>query len=236
MTAKMVEATWAWPEIISNPDHEEYMRELLSYDFLDPLSIQFQYDPGTFQVGMKWMPSAMSWSRKFEWPWALQKGALQWDHTVLNAGAGHSVFMYALAKRVKQVVNADSDDSEVERIFNGKLMKTFSNIAFQKDDIRKINFPDNFFDSTFCVSVLEHTESPIDCINELIRVTKKGRPILISMDVVAEGSTDEFHLSFKDAMNIVSEFKGQLHPCPQALCQKFDTSKIVCLCCKLIKN
>ena len=55
-------------------------------------------------------------------------------------------------------------------------------------DLTEMAFPSNYFDKAICVSVLEHLpkDKVIAGIEELIRVTKPGGKIAITMDVVLE--------------------------------------------------
>lgn len=241
MDSKIVEATWAWPELTVNPLHEELVRELLAFDFLCPISSLFEFDDGTGNLIVKYQPSAMSWSRKFEWPWAVQKGDLQWDHTVLDAGSGHSVFKYALASRVKEVHSLDADDSRYEMIQRGRPFRMHPNIRLVKGDIRHLPYADNTFDSCFCISVLEHTAGAEEwCIAELLRVVKVGRPVLVTMDVAIENPTEEFPIDLQKAHNLIQCFGGVGLQNPRegqrAVCQVFDQTKLLCLCLKIVKG
>lgn len=50
--------------------------------------------------------------------------------------------------------------------------KTFSGVYHSKQDIQKIDFPDNFFDRVIISCVLAHVENPLAAIKEIKRVAK----------------------------------------------------------------
>lgn len=53
------------------------------------------------------------------------------------------------------------------------------NVGFQKADIFELPFADGAFDSVIVCFVLEHLLNPIQALNELKRVTKKGGTIMV---------------------------------------------------------
>jgi ubiquinone/menaquinone biosynthesis C-methylase UbiE len=60
-------------------------------------------------------------------------------------------------------------------------------------DITKLEYPDNTFEASYCISVIEHL--PVDsiaiAINELLRVTRSK--VLITLDIPIE-SSDGFNI------------------------------------------
>lgn len=52
---------------------------------------------------------------------------------------------------------------------------------FQLTNLEKIDFPNNFFDSILSLETLEHTPEPQEMLNELFRVLKPGRKLVMSL-------------------------------------------------------
>ena len=62
-------------------------------------------------------------------------------------------------------------------------------IEFSTADIRMLPYDDRSFDLVYCVSVLEHTDSYEDILDELSRVSNGGR-LAITFDVSLDGTRD----------------------------------------------
>ncbi len=55
--------------------------------------------------------------------------------------------------------------------------KEKENITIKKESVLKNTLPDNFFDITYCRYLLEHVNSPVEVVKEMLRVTKPGGKI-----------------------------------------------------------
>ena len=59
-----------------------------------------------------------------------------------------------------------------------------------------INFPDNYFDRVFCLSVMEHI--PVDlwkrCIKQFERVLKPGGRLIVTLDMSTPQANDRLYL------------------------------------------
>lgn len=133
---------------------------------------------------------ALAWSRQWEYPWVLlQSGELNAEQVVLDAGAGHSCLQKYLCKKVKKVFNVDIDPAVTTH------EKELPNLTAVVADIRKMPFPDNSFDSAYCISVLEHVgDEPMDSFNECMRVLKPGGIFYLTVDVSVEPSPYRFSM------------------------------------------
>ena len=133
---------------------------------------------------------ALAWSRQWEYPWVLlQSGELNAEQVVLDAGAGHSCLQKYLCKKVKKVFNVDIDPAVATH------EKELPNLTAVVADIRKMPFPDNSFDSVYCISVLEHVgDEPMDSFNECMRVLKPGGIFYLTVDVSVEPSPYRFSM------------------------------------------
>ncbi len=173
------------------PEHEDYIRELLSYDVLCPASCVFQRKEEDRSLYLMNSPSPLHWSRQFEWPWCLHHANLKPEDNVLDVGGSWSILKYALAKRCKQVISLEIDQSAIDKTVESIRRIGMKNIFQKQGDVRDIPYPDNSFDCVFCISVLEHVEDGhTKAIREMLRVLKPGGSLLLTMDIRVKGSTE----------------------------------------------
>jgi hypothetical protein len=135
------------------------------------------------------VPDSLHWSRRFEYPWVYQKlSPFSQDDVVLDAGAGNTVLQLYISPMVKEVHSVDLDVEAINWISKTKQEKTMDNVFPVVGDLTSMAFPSGYFDKVICISTLEHISKGrvTDGIDELIRVTKLGGRIAITMDVVME--------------------------------------------------
>lgn len=150
-------------------------------------------------------------SRRFEYPW-IYFNLTPWntDDSVLDAGAGDTVFRYLVSKEVKEVYSIDTDAKSVDWAIG--IKDKFPTVLPMLGDLTEIPFSDNFFDKIYCISVLEHLakEQIIKSIEELIRVTKPNGKIAITMDVAYEKT--EKQVDMENFKNIMGEYTVPSYP------------------------
>lgn len=148
-------------------------------------------------------------------------GSLE-NKKVLEVGAGSGIDSLYLAKnyRTKSFCLDFSEESleTVKENFKKHNLKCIS----IKSDLRKIPYPDNYFDIVFSGGVLEHFRNPLKVILEQKRVLKVGgllvvavpytytlytikKQILISLDKWYTGWETQF--SRRDLLNIIKKSK-----------------------------
>jgi ubiquinone/menaquinone biosynthesis C-methylase UbiE len=91
--------------------------------------------------------------------------------TILEAGCGSGRFTEILLKYGAKVFAFDFSNA-VDANFKNNM--PHPNLVLFQADIERIPFPDDFFDLTLCVGVLQHTPSTKKSLQELTRVTKNG--------------------------------------------------------------
>lgn len=94
---------------------------------------------------------------------------------VLEAGCGSGRFTEILLREGAKVYSFDYSHA-VDANFENNMPN--ENLTLFQGDIRKIPFPENYFDVVICLGVLQHTPSSKESIKELNRVTKKGGKIV----------------------------------------------------------
>ena len=95
----------------------------------------------------------------------------------LDAACGIGYGTNILSQKAKKVSAIDKSPEAIE---DAKSMWKNNNITFQVMDIRKIEFPDNSFDSAISIETLEHINEQKEFLSELSRVLKKGATLVIS--------------------------------------------------------
>ncbi len=91
------------------------------------------------------------------------------DKVCLDAGCGSGRYLQALVDlHAREVIGVDLNPAVAqERI-------KYPTVTILSGDIRKIPYPDGYFDFVCCNGVVHHTENPEAIIQELTRVLKKG--------------------------------------------------------------
>ena len=98
---------------------------------------------------------------------------------VLVVGGGTGAETFALQTREANVVAIEPNSNAV-RILAAKARLQFkvANPAAQAVG-ETLPFPTDHFDFVYCYTVLEHTQDPLCCIDEMIRVVRRGGWIFI---------------------------------------------------------
>jgi ubiquinone/menaquinone biosynthesis C-methylase UbiE len=132
-------------------------------------------------------------TRRIEYPWAETELDPQHNDDILDVGCGKTIFGLNLVPKVKSIICIDLDLTSINYLKNkyiDHLKKIKGSFSAQIGDILNLNFKDNQFDKTCCISTLEHLEKEQinSAINELLRVTKLGGRVIITMDVTEKQS------------------------------------------------
>lgn len=109
---------------------------------------------------------------------------------ILDAGSGATFLPFYLTHRFEgtTVACCDTDDT-LPDMFESLNRNLGGDIEFSTADIRALPYADRSFDLVYCVSVLEHTDSYEDILNEFSRVSNGGR-LTITFDVSLDGTRD----------------------------------------------
>lgn len=131
------------------------------------------------------------WSRRMEYIWALNK-VKEGDITLDSCCGGPHSFKYALAQKGCEVYACDIKDlsynnlnKETQIMFKVPLDKTlYDKVKFNQSSITSLPYSDNFFDSIFAISCLEHLEEDkiIAGLKEFKRVMKDDAKCFITLD------------------------------------------------------
>jgi len=225
-------AVWANDNCVSNPLYIDLIRKFLSLEMLCPYSVKFKYsDIGRLSFVSE--PSAMHWSRKFEYSWAAINAELNKDCFCLDTGSASAVFKYYLASRVKHVVCQDIDPVSLDLVAMTDIFRSYDNINMQVSDIGDLN-PEEY-DRSFCLSVLEHTVDPFQKFTKIVDSVKKGGIALISMDV-ADKVTEDCSIDINIAQKMCESVGiGLPEAKPKDTVAYFGNHTRRCLCIKVKK-
>jgi 2-polyprenyl-3-methyl-5-hydroxy-6-metoxy-1,4-benzoquinol methylase len=128
-------------------------------------------------------------SKRWEYPWALQRAALASRSRVLDAGCGGSIFPIYLAAE-GHLVHA------VDRQIPAGLANAYGvTVDYAGSDISRMPFPDNTFDAVFCISVIEHLGhgGATATMAELHRVLRLGGRLLLTTDYYKDAKAKLFY-------------------------------------------
>lgn len=120
------------------------------------------------------------WSRKFEYPWLMDKGGFEPNQMTLDAGGGDSPLQWVVSYKTGCLINLDIDAEGLER---GQKQWNRQNIVRYLGSIEKNGFMDGFFDRVICCSVLEHITNHEEILRELWRVLRPKGRLLLTFDV-----------------------------------------------------
>lgn len=144
----------------------------------------FTVDLGSDQLAFHCPVGTRHWSRKFEWPWVIQRADLKIRDVILEAGGGDTELQFYLAQRSAHVINFDHDQAPLDSSELQARRLGLPNLLCRRGDLASIYYPDNHFDKVFCVSVVEHIPEAEKAVDELWRVLKPGGRLLLTVDVI----------------------------------------------------
>jgi SAM-dependent methyltransferase len=117
-------------------------------------------------------------SKRWEYPWALERARLRPAARLLDAGCGASIFPVYLARQGHQVTAVDlAPPVGLDRAHG-------VSIDYVRAGITALPFADDSFDTVFCISVIEHLGHagvPL-ALQELRRVLRLGGQLLVTTD------------------------------------------------------
>lgn len=160
------------------------LMRLVDIDYFVVSSNLYQFQKKVSALGER-MEGATHTSRRYEYPWAYLKATK--GKRCLDAGGGTNPLSFALIGFYEEIIVLDIDTAALENL-KRILTKIPCNIKPVEGDLRNMSYPDEYFDDTFCISVLEHgpiNPDVVTAVKELLRVTK--RKLFLTMDVGEHG-------------------------------------------------
>lgn len=101
------------------------------------------------------------------------------DH-ILEVGSTNAHITFVLVKMGYKVTAVDISSRCIEYANHVKKLKNICNVDFFVADAEDLSqFPDNHFDGVFSFSVLRYVPTPQKALDEMFRVVKPGRPVVV---------------------------------------------------------
>ncbi len=183
------------------PSSEQYAAVVGSEVFtrLEEFSNQFLAAHPSVQESYGWVRDPLhQWSRQWEYPFVLQhvRAALvgrSGGARVLDAGSGATFFPYLVDEIEPNVsVTCCDYDSSLASIFDGvnEARGQQRSVEFRQADLRQLPFEESSFDVAYCISVLEHTDSYPQIVEEFGRVLRPGGVLVATFDIGLDGVSD----------------------------------------------
>jgi SAM-dependent methyltransferase len=145
-------------------------------------------------------------TRRYEYPYVrlnIPKSA----ESILDIGGGNTSFCFYMSERCRDYTILDIDNHLVYELATVQFNTTkFKNVTFKLGSALEIPYPDNSFDASLCVSVLEHVgkaDAVIKTIEEMKRVTKSGGTIILTFDVRVNPSKE---IDVEDVKKVAKHF------------------------------
>lgn len=85
--------------------------------------------------------------------------------------------------------------------FSSDRLKELNNVKITVGDVAKTPFKDNFYDISICMECMEHVDNVVRLANELVRVTKVGGLIFITVPYLKH-CDDEMHVRQFDEVSL----------------------------------
>lgn len=134
------------------------------------------------------------WSRQWEYPYVLSRVEAAIPATragrVLDAGSGVTFFPYYLKalQPAAEIYCVDSDE-KLEPIYR-QINAGAEAVQFSRADLRSLDYPAEWFDVIYCISVLEHTADYPAIIDVFRRLLRPGGRLVITFDISLDGTRD----------------------------------------------
>lgn len=98
----------------------------------------------------------------------------------MGCGTGEYALWYGM-NGAQTVTGIDLSEGSLAIARQRKQQSNVDNVSFEKMDILTCDLPDNEFDYSYSVGVLHHTGDPFTGFRHLVRVTKPGGIVIVSL-------------------------------------------------------
>ena len=188
-----IESKFATKEEIFSPEFSAVNKRLSeinkAHNLSDHTEINAQRLPWSVN---KFEAPSLYVSRMWEYPYAILSAELTAGMKCADIGCGTSPFTIYLSEVAGRNNVSGFDPDEISG--NGKHSTFGANrtlleslgINYFRNDMTRLDVPDNSFDRVFCISVLEHIEEPAvwqKGIREMVRILKPGGRLILTMDL-----------------------------------------------------
>lgn len=137
----------------------------------------------------KWVLDPLhQWSRQYEYPYVATRVA--GARRLLDAGSGFSFFPYYLAERDPDLaITCIDSDAALGELHAVSSLRT-PRITFAACDMRATGLASASFDAISCISVLEHTGTYGEIVDEFHRLLTPDGVLVLTFDVSLDGRSE----------------------------------------------
>jgi 2-polyprenyl-3-methyl-5-hydroxy-6-metoxy-1,4-benzoquinol methylase len=227
-----------------------WARKNVSFDADEPLSELARIDVKNGSYILPDVIATKHFSRVYEYPYAVHHlRKVEKCGRLLDCGCGTTSFQFYLAGQGFEVHAVDDWLPCLEKVAYLKKQSNMTNLNPTFGSVFKLPFADSYFDGATCISVIEHAllsyENPTvilkGAINELLRVLKKGAPLVLTFDV--NFGAEQRHLVPEEYAKLCEILKIEPTPLPDDRLYSSDTKEgalmgedIAVYCVTIIKN
>lgn len=186
--------------------------------------------------------NCLYWSRRVEYPWAVSS-LYPYNKTevVLDVGSDGSPLPYYLAQLVRKTYGLDNGPDSVEFMVKAVEKLKLNNMVAVLGDARKLDFPADFFDKVFCISVVEHIEKGAQgAIDEIVRVTKPTGKAAITLDVIITKSdrerTESLYWDYSHLMELAQRYAFVIQAPSDKIMQVKISNAFIQVACLLVEG
>lgn len=135
----------------------------------------------------------LEWARREEYLQAfVAAGDFQPTDRVLDVGTGTGIVAHSVSPFVAEVVGVDLSAGMLARAWASRV----ANEVFEEGDVRKLTFPDNWFDKVTARMIFHHLiEGGDQAMRECYRVLKPGGAMVLSEGVPPHRSLGDWYTS-----------------------------------------
>lgn len=98
-----------------------------------------------------------------------------------GCGTGYTTHIIGSLRRDVEITGIDFSEKSLEFASNFSKTNNFSNICFEKKDLRELNLQENYYDMIICTGVLHHIPKSKPIFKELCRSLKNNGFIIIGL-------------------------------------------------------
>ena len=212
-----------------------WARQIVPFDTKNVLARMETIDRinGNYNLEKGTSPSS-HWSRIYEYPYAayelrdIKKGGC-----ILDCGCGVNSFQFYLAEQGFEVYGVDSYLPCLEKVEAWRDQSGLTNLKPTFGSVLKLPFTDFYFDGASCISVLEHMSVSSEnsklvlkgSINEMLRVLRKGAPLVLTFDVNFGKKQRGLNITFKEYSELCSILRIETTSLPEDRLFSSDTKE-----------
>lgn len=155
------------------------------------------------------------WSRRWEYPYVFQQlqahaarrpGGMR----ILDAGSGLTFFPHFVAGRLPvESVDCCDRDPAMERDASRLRPPASPLVRYSTRDLTSLGYPDEAFDCTYCISVLEHTSDRDRIVDEFFRTLRPGGLLVVTIDVSLDGRAE---IPREEAATLIAQLERRFEP------------------------